>query len=78
MIRKIRAPRRQLPLFETAYPRSSKLFRDPPGGLASAEALFVASLVFSRYDENLLDGYRWKEEFLEANRAAIRALMEKA
>ena len=73
--RKIRAPRRRLPLFETAYPRSSKLFRDPPGGLASAEALYVASLVLGAPDESFLDEYRWKSEFLSRNGDAIRSLL---
>jgi pre-rRNA-processing protein TSR3 len=72
--RKIRVPRRRLPLFETAYPRTSKLFRDPPGGLASAEALFVASLCLGHFDETYLDGYRWKREFLETNRSVIDGL----
>ena len=71
VVRKIPCSRRRLPPFETAYPRTSKLFRDPPGGLASAEALFVASLVMERYDESFLDGYRWREEFLTGNREAI-------
>lgn len=72
--RRIPAERRRLPEFRTAYPRSSKVYRDPPGGLASAEALFVASLIFSRRDETLLDGFRWKKEFLDENREAILAI----
>ncbi|MHC4779699.1 MAG: ribosome biogenesis domain-containing protein [Planctomycetota bacterium] len=67
VVRKMACSRRRLPPFETAYPRTSKLFRDPPGGLASAEALFVAALVMGRYDESFLDGYRWKVQFLEVN-----------
>lgn len=75
VVKKIPAPRRRLPPFVTAYPRSSKLFRDPPGGLASAEALFGACLVFGVRDEALLDGYRWKDAFLADNRALIEALL---
>ncbi|MHC5038095.1 MAG: hypothetical protein ACYTHM_12335 [Planctomycetota bacterium] len=78
VVRKIRLPRRRLPPFQTAYPRKSKIFRDPPGGLASAEALFVASLVFGVPDETYLDGYRWKETFLASNAMAIRALTGQA
>lgn len=73
--KKMDCEKRRLPPFETAYPRSSKLFRDPPGGLASAEALFAASLVFGVRDEKLLDGFRWKKEFLERNGALIEALL---
>jgi pre-rRNA-processing protein TSR3 len=74
VVRKIGVPRRRLPQFETAYPRTSKLFRDPPGGLASAEALFVASLVMGETDETYLDGYRWRDEFLITNEDAIRRI----
>jgi pre-rRNA-processing protein TSR3 len=74
VVRRLVCSRRRLPPFETAYPRTSKLFRDPPGGLASAEALFVAALVLGRYDESLLDGYRWRDEFLALNREAISGL----
>jgi pre-rRNA-processing protein TSR3 len=76
VVRTIPCNRRRLPTFETAYPRTSKLFRDPPGGLASVEALFVASLVMGWYDESLLEGYRWREAFLAANREAILGLRE--
>jgi pre-rRNA-processing protein TSR3 len=69
--RKLVAERRRLPEFQTSYPRVSKLHRDPPGGLASAEALFAAALCLGGYDESFLDAYRWKREFLEANRGAI-------
>ncbi|MHC4599139.1 MAG: hypothetical protein ACYS47_09050 [Planctomycetota bacterium] len=74
VVRKLDCGRRRLPTFETAYPRTSKLFRDPPGGLASVEALFVASLVMGRYDESFLEGYRWREAFLAENREAILGL----
>lgn len=48
----------------TAYPRVSKLFEDPAGGLASIEALYLARRVLGDDDPTLLDGYRWKDEFL--------------
>lgn len=57
--------RRSLPEgIKTAYPRVSKTFTDPPGGLASVEALYVAKRIFGEEDATLLDHYRWKEEFL--------------
>ena len=51
----------------TAYPRVSKLFQDPPEGLASVEALFVAYRILGRRTNGLLDGYHWAEEFLRRN-----------
>lgn len=75
--RKIPIERRRLPRLETAYPRSSKLFRDPPGGLASAEAIFVVHAVFGRYEPTWLDGYRWKEDFLRVNADAIEDLLRR-
>lgn len=49
---------------ESAYPRKSKLFDDPKGGLASIEALYMTSELLGKGDPSLLDGYDWKEEFL--------------
>ena len=61
---------RALPVgIATAYPRHSKVFADPAGGLASVEALYLARAVLGDPDPSLLDGYRWKDEFL-ANVAA--------
>ena len=48
----------------TAYPRVSKVYRDPEGGLASVEALYVALRILGEDDPAILDGYHWKEEFL--------------
>ena len=48
----------------TAYPRVSKVFDDPHGGLASIEALYVARKLLGDDDPTLLDGYHWREEFL--------------
>ncbi len=56
---------RSLPAVPTAYPRVTKLFQDPRGGLASVEALYLARRVLGEDDPSLLDGYRWKTEFLE-------------
>ena len=50
---------------KTAYPRISKISRDPQKGLASVEALFVAKRILGEEDISLLDGYYWKESFLK-------------
>ncbi|MHC4829977.1 MAG: hypothetical protein ACYTFT_06425 [Planctomycetota bacterium] len=69
---------RSLPALETAYPRVSKLFEDPAGGLASIEALFAAFLASGRDAEGLLDAYRGAARFLECNEAALADLRRKA
>ena len=51
----------------TAYPRRSKLFDDPEGGLASVEALFAATAIVGIPRFDLLDHYRWADQFLELN-----------
>ncbi len=53
--------------FATAYPRKSKTFEDPGAGLASVEALYVASVVLGEEDPSLLDGYPFGAAFLERN-----------
>ena len=58
---------RSLPGLQTAYPRSSKIFDDPEGGLASIEALWAAYHLMGRPTDGLLDHYRWAEQFLAAN-----------
>lgn len=55
---------------ETAYPRSSKVFDDPARGLASIEALYVARALLGDDDQSLLDGYHWKDTFLQRLRQA--------
>jgi pre-rRNA-processing protein TSR3 len=60
--------RRSLPRdFMTAYPRVSKVHRDPDGGLASVEALFAASAVLGSPRPELLRHYHWAREFLDRN-----------
>ena len=49
---------------ETAYPRVSRNYEDPDGGLASVEALYVALRCMGHDDPTLLDGYHWKDAFL--------------
>ncbi len=57
--------RRSIPsTVATAYPRRSKLFPEPEGGLASIEALHIAAEILGESDPSLLDGYPWREEFL--------------
>lgn len=57
--------RRSLPrAVRTAYPRVSRVFEDPANGLASVEALYAALRMLGHEDASLLDGYRWKDEFL--------------
>lgn len=58
---------RSLSGFTTAYPRVSKLGTDPANGLASIEALFLAYHILGRPTAGLLDHYRWRDRFLEAN-----------
>ncbi len=60
-------PVRSLLPWRTAYPRVSKLFHDPAQGLATIEALFAAFTQMGRPTTGLLDGYRWRDEFLELN-----------
>lgn len=62
-----RVPGRSLRGYRTAYPRRSKLKSDPAGGLASVEALYVAHRILGRPTDGLLEGYRWRAEFLAAN-----------
>lgn len=61
-------PVRSLLPWKTAYPRVSKLFSDPAGGLSTIEALYAATIQLGRDPQGLLDEYRWRDEFLELNR----------
>jgi pre-rRNA-processing protein TSR3 len=56
-----------LQAWETAYPRSSKLFEDPEAGLATIEAIYAAYVQTGRNPAGLLDNYRWGDEFLRRN-----------
>ncbi len=60
-------PTRSLQGFQTAFPRESKLGTDPDNGLASVEAIFLAYHILGRPTTELLDHYRWREEFLRLN-----------
>ena len=60
--------RRSLPPFiTTAYPRRQEDCPDPSRGLASIEALYTAYCILGRNPGDLLDGYCWKDRFLEKN-----------
>lgn len=54
--------------FRTAYPRRQDDCPDPEEGLASIEALYIAYAIMGRNLEGLLDGYYWKDLFLEKNK----------
>jgi pre-rRNA-processing protein TSR3 len=60
-------PIRTLPLIRTAYPRTSKIFQDPAGGLATVEAVYAALRIMKRPLDGLLDHYHWKDRFLKLN-----------
>lgn len=64
-------PVRSLGAWQTAYPRTSKLFEDPAAGLATIEALVAAYVQMGRAVEGLLDQYQWREEFLRRNAAMM-------
>ncbi|MGH7151452.1 MAG: hypothetical protein ACREIU_12180 [Planctomycetota bacterium] len=62
--------------FATAYPRKSKTFEDPGAGLASVEALYVASVVLGEEDPSLLEGYPFGGGFLSANAQRLARLRD--
>jgi len=55
---------RSLPAIETAYPRRNRDGLDPPVGLASVEALYLALKILGHDDPTILANYHWREEFL--------------
>jgi pre-rRNA-processing protein TSR3 len=63
--------RRRLPPLQTAYPRRSNTFEDPLEGLASVEALYAALALMGSKRPELLDAYRWADEFLRLNSASF-------
>jgi pre-rRNA-processing protein TSR3 len=64
-------PPRTLPPALTAYPRDSKLFQDPAGGLASIEALYLAHRILGR-SLDLLAGYPYADFFVARNGWSVR------
>lgn len=77
MQRQLIAPRPNLLLrsipscFRTAYPRRQSDCPDPETGLASIEALYIAYVLIGRNPIGLLDGYHWKDNFLQVNAEAF-------
>jgi hypothetical protein len=59
--------------FVTAYPRASQIHPDPDGGLATIEALFIASALLGKWDVSLLSRYYFAREFMERN---VEAFLE--
>ncbi len=59
------------PGLRTAYPRRSRDFPDPVHGLASIEALHAALALLGRRDDRLLEGYRWREDWLRMNQEIL-------
>ncbi len=68
--------RRRLPPLLTTYPRRSRTFADPDEGLASVEALYAATVILGEARPELLEGYRWREEFLRLNADSLRVLRD--
>jgi pre-rRNA-processing protein TSR3 len=64
-------PVRSLGPWQTAYPRTSKLFEDPDAGLATIEALVAAYIQMGRPIDGLLDHYQWREQFIELNQGLL-------
>lgn len=64
-------PVRSIGPWETAYPRTSKIFDDPAAGLATIEAIYAALHELGRSTEGLLESYHWKDEFLLKNQLLI-------
>lgn len=60
-------PVRSLPMWQTAYPRVSKVFEDPVVGLATIEAIYAAYVGMRRNTTGLLDQYYWADQFLQKN-----------
>jgi pre-rRNA-processing protein TSR3 len=69
---------RRLPPLVSAYPRRSKIHPDPSQGLASVEALFVATLILGEPRHDLIERYRWREAFLAANRRQLEPLLARS
>jgi pre-rRNA-processing protein TSR3 len=60
-------PVRSIPVYQTAYPRVSKVHEDPSAGLATIEAVYAAYCHLGFSTAGLLDEYQWADQFLEMN-----------
>ncbi len=54
--------------FLTAYPRKNAEGKDPEGGLATIEALFIAAAFLGTWDASLFERYHFGDAFLALNR----------
>lgn len=60
--------KRRIPsAWRTAYPRRQMDCPDPERGLASIEAMFAVCCVCHYPTDTLLEGYFWKDQFLQLN-----------
>jgi pre-rRNA-processing protein TSR3 len=76
MFKQIKSPEklvlRSLPeTVRTAYPRRQEDCLDPERGLSSIEAIYVAYTILGRETKGLLDGYYWKDLFIEKNKVLL-------
>ena len=55
------------PTIRTAYPRASKMHKDPASGLASVEALYSALKLMGESADGILEAYSFAAKFLEIN-----------
>lgn len=53
--------------FVTAYPRVGNSAAEPPGGLATVEALFTAAALLGNWDPSLLSRYYFGKAYVERN-----------
>jgi pre-rRNA-processing protein TSR3 len=53
--------------FQTVYPRVGLPGKDPQGGLATIEAIFIAAAMLGNYDPTLLSHYYFARQFIEQN-----------
>lgn len=60
--------------FETAYPRRSSKNTDPDGGLATIEAIFVASAILGNWDSTLFSEYYFGRKFIALNALRFQEL----
>jgi len=60
-------PVRSIPVYQTAYPRVSKVHEDPSAGLATIEAVYAAYHHLGLSTAGLLDEYQWSDQFLKLN-----------